>query len=287
VLGFDVQVSEIKPTLTLANSDWVSFRGDIEGCSIALSIDQKGADLLAQEVLPRVEFELCSTLVVDYLAQRFMGVLGMTQTILENAGGVAFAGRCAINTVPVVAAVRLSFSLNSNPCVVLVGLSQEIVDRMDRLWRRQLHSSIRGAAGGDTLRLEIAQLGVPPHLLSEYVTKGTVIDLEVPVSDGLVLRVGGRVFMPARMVDIDGMIGCQTVQGIAGNLTMPEGTSRLSIDLAAVPVDQAILSEMGQVGAVFNTGRRFSDKVTLTINQERVADAVLSVYQGRYAVEVV
>jgi hypothetical protein len=83
------------------------------------------------------------------------------------------------------------------------------------------------------------------------------------------------------------MIGCQTVQGIAGNLTMPEGTSRLSIDLAAVPVDQAILSEMGQVGAVFNTGRRFSDKVTLTINQERVADAVLSVYQGRYAVEVV
>lgn len=287
VLGFEVQVTEIKPALMLLNQDWICFKGMIEGDSIALAIDQKGAELLAQEVLPRVEFNLCSDLVVDYLAQRFMAVLGMTQTILENAGGVVFAGRCSADAVPVVATVRLSFTLNSNPFVIMVGLGEEIVDRMDRLWRRQLRSSVRSVPEGNTLRLEIAQLGVPPHLLSEYVTKGTIIDLEVPVSEALILRVGGRVFMPARMVDIDGMIGCQTIQGTAGNLTIPEGTSRLSIDLAAVPVDHGILSELGQVGAVFNTGRPFGDRVTLSINQERVADAILSVYQGRYAVEVV
>ncbi|MFN4894481.1 MAG: hypothetical protein ACK5GN_12750 [Pseudomonadota bacterium] len=286
VLGCDLQVLEIKPTLLLPDEGWQCFRGSIESEGVLFAVEQQTAELFAEELVPNVGSGLPGSLIVDYLVQRCMAVLGMSQTVSETAGGMIFHGRCSYDEVAAIASVRLSLLLNSTPCTVMVSLGQELVERMDRLWRRQVHSSVRPSAEGGMLRFELAQLGVPPHLLSEYVSKGTVIDLEVPVSDSVTLRVGSKLFMPARMVDIDGMLGCQTVQGTAPVLTIPDGTSRLSVEIASVSADQAALSELGQVGAVFNTGRPIGSRVILSINQERVAEARLSTYQGRYAVEV-
>ena len=286
VLGCDVRVSEIKPTLMLPDDSWQCFKGTIEGDSILVAVDPATAAALVEEFIPNVGGELRSQLILDYLAQRCMAVLGMSQTVSETAGALLFNGRCEVDDVAVVAAVRVSLSLNGAPCSVVVALGQDLVERMDRLWRRQLHSSARTSAEGSVLRFELAQLGVPPHLLSEYVSKGTVIDLEVPVSDAVTLRIGSKVFMPARLVDIDGMLGCQTVQGAAPVYSISDGTSRLSIEIASLPVDPAVLAELGQVGAVLNTGRPIGSSVVLSINQDRVAEARLSVYQGRYAVEV-
>lgn len=286
VLGCELQVVEIKPTLVLPDESWQCFKGTIENEGLIIAIEPHSATLIADEVVPNVSSGIHTTLIVDYLVQRCMAVLGMSQTVSESAGGMIFHGRCSSDDVAIVAAVRLSLSLNSVPCSVVFAMGQDLVERMDRLWRRQVHSSARSVGDGSTLRFEIAQLGVPPHVLPEYVTKGTVIDLEVPVSDAVSLRIGSKLFMPARLVDIDGMLGCQTVQGVAPVLTIPEGTSRLSVEIAAAPVDHQMLAELGQVGAVFNTGRPIGNRVVLSINQDRVAEARLSVYQGRYAVEV-
>lgn len=286
VLGCELRVLEIKPTLVLPDESWQCFKGTIEGEGVLVAVEPHTAGLLAEEVVPHVSAGLRSYLITDYLVQRCMAVLGMSQTVSETAGALVFNGRCSVDDVAAVAAVRLSLSLNGTPCAVVVALGQDLVERMDRLWRRQVHSSARVNAEGSTLRFELAQLGVPPHVLSEYVSKGTIIDLEVPVSDSATLRIGSKVFMPARLVDIDGMLGCQTVQGTAPILSIPEGTSRLSIEIASVTVDQNVLAELGQVGAVFNTGRPIGNRVVLSINQDRVAEARLSVYQGRYAVEV-
>jgi hypothetical protein len=286
VLGCELRVSEIKPTLVLPDESWPCFKGTIEGETILIAIEPAAASAFAEEIIPNIGAGLRSHLIIDYLAQRCMAVLGMSQTVSETAGALVFNGRCSVDDVPVVAAVRVSMSLNGTPCAVVVALGQELVERMDRLWRRQLHSSARASVEGNLLRLELAQLGVPPHLLSEYVSKGTIIDLEVPVSDTVTLRVGSKVFMPARLVDIDGMLGCQTVQGTAPVYSIPDGTSRLSIEIESMSVDPSVLAELGQVGAVFNTGRPIGSRVVLSINQDRVAEARLSVYQGRYAVEV-
>jgi hypothetical protein len=286
VLGGELQVLEIKPTLLLPEESWQCFKGSIEGEGVLIGIEQHTAELFAEEIVPNVSSRVQNAMIVDYLMQRCMAVLGMSQTVSETAGAMIFHGRCSHDDVAGVAAVRLSLSVNSAPCSVVIALGQELVERMDRLWRRQVHSSSRINSEGGALRFEIAQLGVPPHILSEYVSRGTIIDLEVPVSDSVTLRIGSRLFMPARMVDVDGMLGCQTVQGTAPNLTLPEGTSRLSVEIASVAVDHNVLSELAQVGAVFNTGRPIGSRVVLSINQDRVAEAILSVYQGRYAVEV-
>jgi flagellar motor switch/type III secretory pathway protein FliN len=285
-LGCEVRIGEIKPTMVLPDDTWLCFRGTLDDESMVVALDRQTAELLIQEVVPNISGPLQTDLVIEYLVQRFMAVLGMSQTASETAGALIFNGRCSPSEVSLIAAVRLSFSLNSAQCSLIVALGQEAVDRMDRLWRRQVHSSVRSAQEAGLLRFELAQLGVPPHLLSEYVSKGTVVDLEVPASDSLTLRVGSKLFMPARMIQIDGKLGCQIVSGSAANLPVAEGTSRLSIEIASLPVEPSVLAELGQVGAILNTGRALDGRVTLNINQEKIADARLCVYQGRYAVEV-
>ncbi len=285
-LGCELRMGEIKPTIVIPDDSWICFRGTLENEAVVVAIDRQTAELVIQEVVPNISGGLQTDLVIEYLIQRFMAILGMTQTASETAGAFIFNGRCSPSEVSLMAAVKLSFSLNSAPCSVVVALGQEAVERMDRLWRRQVHSSIRIAQEAGLLRFEIAQLGVPPQLLSEYVTKGTIVDLEVAASDTLTLRVGSKLFMPARMIQIDGKLGCQVVSGSATNLPVAEGTSRLSVEIASMSVEPSVLAELGQVGAVLNTGRQLDNRVTLNINQEKVADARLCVYQGRYAIEV-
>ncbi len=285
-LGCDVRISEIKPSLLLPDASSLCYRGSFDRDPIVISIDEESAQAIAEEVVPRVGAQGFSQHILDYVVQRLVAVLGMCQIVSESAG-VAYSGRCEPRDVPVAASVKLTCLIQSVPCSIVIGLGQGLVDKMDKLWRRQVHSSTRHGTIEGQLRMELAQLGVPPQMLSEYLTKGTVIDLETRVSDALTLRVGHKPFMPARMVDVGGKFACQTLQGIATNITIPEGTSRLSIELAAIPVEPSLIAELAQVGAVVTTDKPIGDAVILSINQERVAEARLCVYQGRYAVEVV
>lgn len=286
IMGCELHIAEVRPTLMLPDDSWECFKGSIEHDAVLIAIEPHTASLIAEELVPNVAPGLRSGMILDYLVQRCMATLGMTQTLSESAGGMVFHGRCTASDVAAVAAVRLLLSINASPCAAVVALGQDLVERMDRLWRRQVHSSARSQLDRGALRVVIAQLGVPPHVLSDYVSKGTIIDLEVPVSDAVTLRIGNKVFMPARLVDIDGMLGCQTIQGVAPALTVPDGTSRMSVEIAASTVDHNILAELAQVGSVFNTGRPMGSRVALIINQDKVAEAQLCVYQGRYAVEV-
>jgi flagellar motor switch/type III secretory pathway protein FliN len=281
----DVRVNEVKPTLLLPDANSLCFRGSIDNDPILVSLDLQSAQLVSQEVIPGIGSGASMEWLLDYLMQRFITVLGMCQTISE-AGGVRFNGRCEPGDIPVVASVKLGASMSGVPCSVLVSLGQEMVERMDKLWRRQVHSSTRQTAPDGPLRFEIAQLGVPPQVLSEYLSRGTVIDLEVPVSDAVTLRVGHKPFMPARIGEVDGKLACQTVQGAVAHVAVPEGTSRLSIELASLTVEPTSLAELSQVGAIFVTDQSIGSEVSLSINQERVAKGRLCVYQGRYAVEV-
>ncbi len=285
-LGCDLRVGEIKPSLALPDPQSVCFKGSIDGESVVVALDPSTVNAISQEVAPMADRSKGALFLVEYLAQRFLACVGQCHAGADPTR-VQFSGRCALDDVDVMASVRLSFALNSNPVTVVIGLGRAVIETMDGMWRRQLHSSIRPSLGAGTLRVEVAQLGVPPHMLSEYLTSGTVIDLEVPASDCVTLRIGHKPFMPARLVSIDGRLGCQVIQGVLSNLAVPDGTSRLSIEFGAVPVDVAKITELGQVGAVLPLDQALNQSVSLVINQERVGEARLSVYQGRFAVEVI
>jgi flagellar motor switch/type III secretory pathway protein FliN len=257
----------------------------IGGEPAVIALDQHSARTIAQEIAPVGDRSRTSNELLEYLVQRFLACLGMCQAGMDLAP-VAFCGRCVPTEVEISASVRFSLSVNASPVVIMIGLGLKAIESMDGLWRRQVHSSNRSPLGGGSLRVELAQLGVPPQMLSEYLSTGTIIDLEVPVSDAVTLRLGHKPFVPARLAVVDGVLGCQVVQGSLSNLAVPEGTSRLSIEIGSVSVDAARLTELGQVGSVLMLNAAPSDSVSLVINQERVGSARLCLYQGRFAVEV-
>lgn len=250
-----------------------------------VSLDKASAAAVADELVPAVERLGHAPLVLEYLAQRFLATVGQSQADPELAS-ISFAGACSSTEVSGAASIRFSFSMNNTPCGVFVILGAKLVDKLDGLWRRQIHSAVRNSPSSGVLRLEVAQLGVPPHMLTEYLSSGTVIDLEVPVSDLMTVKVGAKPFVSARMVVVDGMFACQTTQAAVVASAPPEGTSRLCVELAAATVDSQVIAELGQPGAMFVTDKAVSERVTLTINQEKVGEAKLCLYQGRFAVEV-
>jgi len=284
-LGSDLRVGEIKPMLVLPDAQTICFKAIFGGEMGLVAIDSNSARLIAQEIAPGVTKPKDMSVVLEYVVQRFLAIVGMCQAGTDVAA-VEVDGRCSSSDAKLVGSIKLSFSLNSSPISILIGVGEKVADMMDGLWRRQLHSAARTTHQPGTLRVEVAQLGVPPQMLSEYLSKGTVIDLEVPVSDAVTLRVGHKAFMPARLVEVDGRLGCQVIQGSLTNLAVPDGTSRLSIEIAAVAVDAARLTELGQVGSVLVLDMAPGQQVSIVINQEKVADAKLCVYQGRFAVEV-
>jgi flagellar motor switch/type III secretory pathway protein FliN len=284
-LGSDLRVGEIKPTLVLPDAQAICFKAIFGGEAGIVAIDPNSARLIAQEIAPGVTNPKDMSVVLEYVVQRFMAIVGMCQAGTDVAA-VEVDGRCSSSDAKLVGSVKISFSLNSSPLTVLIGVGERVADMMDGLWRRQLHAAARAAHHPGMLRVEVAQLGVPPQMLSEYLLKGTVIDLEVPVSEAITLRIGHKAFMPARLVEVEGRLGCQIIQGSLSNLAVPDGTSRLSIEIASLAADAARLSELGQVGSVLVLDMAPGQQVSIVINQEKVADAKLCVYQGRFAVEV-
>lgn len=282
--GCDVSVSDIRPSLSRPPMGGQSFIATVGGEQMLLSVDDGSSAALIGELVPGAE-EAAARVVVEYMMRRLFYSLVSSWTGPEMASA-AFVGAAGSAMPMGVASVRLSVTVNTTSAVLWFGLGQKMVDALDGLWRRQIQSSARGVQGPTQARIEVAQLGVPPQTLSEYLKPGTVIDLEIRASDMVTIRVGGKPWMPGRMVNVDGVFGCEVVPGAVSASVVAEGTTRLSVELGSVALDAGQIAEFGQAGAVLLSQTAVGEQVNLVINQEIVGRARLCVYEGRFAIEV-
>ncbi|MEY4669389.1 MAG: hypothetical protein RL518_2088 [Pseudomonadota bacterium] len=284
VLGAEAKITEIRPVLAKPPVSDVTFLGTVAGERMVLALESGDADALSDEVVPGAG-RRAAGIVLEYLMRRFVGSLGLSWSGPE-ATTVTFSRPGDISMVPLEGAIRISCTVNTVPLTLWVGLGARMVRTLDGLWRRQVQLLSKVSGGSSLVRLEIAQLGVPPQMLSEYLTRGTVIDLEVKASESLTLKVGNKPWMPARLIDVGGKFGCEMTPGALSVPQIAEGATHLSVEFGSVQVDGAELAELNQAGAVLTTAIPVSGKVFLVINEERVAEARLCVYEGRFAIEV-
>lgn len=283
-LGIEAKLSEIKPVLAKPPVSDLAFVGSVSGEDIVLAMDSQMARALSEELVPGAG-DHASGVVLEYFFRRLLSSLVLSWSGPESATA-SFKRGADPSHVPVVASVRVSFTINTVPFTLWFGLGQKIVEMFDGLWRRQVQSLSKMASTQSVVRIEVAQLGVPPQMLSEYLTKGTVIDLEVKASDSVTIKIGNKAWMPARLVDVGGVFGCEMAPGALSVAPMLEGATQLVVEFGTCNLDAARLAELGQSGAVLVTDIPTSGSVNLVINQERVGTARLCVYEGRFAIEV-
>ena len=283
-LGVEARISEIKPVLANPPVGGVAYVGSVSGERIVVAMESSAADSLSDELVPGAA-ERASKVALEYFCRRFIASLALSWSGPESAT-VKFERDVDASGVDVAASIRVGFTVNTVPFTLWIGLGARLVDMLDGLWRRQVQTLSKVAPGSSALRLEIAQLGVPPQMLSVYLTKGTVIDLEVKASDTITIKVGNKPWMPARLVDVGGTMACEMTPGALTVPQIAEGATQLSVEVGSLTVDSAQLAELSQGGAILNTNIPVSGVVQLVINQERVGEARLCMYEGRFAIEV-
>lgn len=283
-LGIEAKLSEIKPVLAKPPTDDVAFVGSVSGEDVVLALDSQMARALSDELVPGAG-ENASGVVLEYFFRRLLSSLVLSWSGPESAT-ISFKRGADPSQVPVVGSVRVSFTINTVPFTLWFGLGAKMVDVFDGLWRRQVHSLSKTVQTSSVVRIEIAQLGVPPQMLSEYLTKGTVIDLEVKASDSVTIKIGNKAWMPARLLDVGGVLGCEMSPGALAVAPVIEGATQLSVEFGSCNLDSTRIAELGQGGAVLVTDIASGGTVNLIINQERVGTARLCVYEGRFAIEV-
>ena len=287
-LGVEIKMIEAKPVLHSPLEQAASFVGSIDGEAIGFSIDPSSARVVTEAIAPGVmrgADEGAGSVVLEYLARRLLTSLAAAWTGPQSSH-VRFEPEMKLDEVGAVGDVRISFSVNGTPASVVVSLGRFLVERLDNLWRRQIHSTARAVEAGSVVALEIAQLAVPPSMLGDYLKSGTLIDLEARAGDTMTLRSGTKAWQLVRGCVSNGNYAFEMIAAGGPFPSLPEGTTRLSFSLGATKLDGTVIAELGQSGAMWDTAIPATDRVELLINGESVGEGRLGLYEGRFAVMV-
>jgi len=283
-LGVEVKVGEVKTVLNAPRTLRFGYAGTVDDEPVAMLMDEPSYDVLLEAVAPGSTTQAIPV-VAEYMARRFLSSLALAWSG-PQATVVRFDRHLNPFEVPSAGAIKFSFEINGGTASVWVVVGKLLLEKLDGLWRRQVRSSAKAGGSPVDVHLEIAQLAVPVSMLSDYTRGGSVIDLEVVATDLVTLRHTGKAWLPGRLCSIGGNLGFEVISGPVASPVLPDGTTRLSIELATVKFDAALLSEMAQVGAVWDTGARLSDRAKLSINGEKVAEATLCLFEGRFAINI-
>lgn len=284
-LGVDFRVHEVRPLLSLPDGLEVGYTAVVDGEPFGVFFDREAVRVMVDVIVPS-SFPDARDLVVEYIARRFVSTLGSTWSG-QDISSVQFDNRIDPFSLNPVGVVKISVAINGTAGTIWLGLGQNVIDKLDGLWRRQVQSTqSRSQDAVGEVFFEVAQLAVPPADLMAYTKAGTVIDLEVPAVDTLTVRSAVRPLFNAKMCNIDGRLGLEALPTAPSNQILPEGMTRLSICFAKVSQDSASISEYGQPGTIWDTGIALSDGVQMILNGDVVAQGILCTYDGRFALSV-
>ncbi len=283
-LGIDFRLTEAKPGLALPKGLATAFACSVDDEPLGIFLDDVATNVVLEALIPGGSPQ-ANRVVGEYLARRLLVSLESSWSGPESSV-VRFESERSPFDIDPQGVVKLSFEIQRNPASVWLALGKGLVDRLDSLWRRQVRSVSRLAESEGDVHLELAQLAVPPAMLVDYLKPGSVIDLEVPASDQVVIRFAGKPFLPGRLGDIQGRIGVEVLSGPVPPSSIPEGTTRLSVASAIFKMEGTQMAELSQPGAAWDTGVSLGDVVAVVINGEKVADARLCLFEGRLAISV-
>jgi hypothetical protein len=287
-LGIEVRLNEIRPVAVMPPGMSRGFVGTVDDEPMGIFVDAASLRTVLDAVAPGA-VPAARDITSEYLARRLLGSLASSWSGPESSV-VRFDPERDTREVAPAAAIKIGFSVNGNACELWLALGKVLVERLDGLWRRQVRSSSRQSEREVEVHLELSQLAVPPSMLVDYMRAGSRIDLEIPLSDLITVRLGSgtgsRAWMPARMINVDGRMGFEVLPGPAITPPLPDGTTRLSIEIGSFVLDGAMLPELGQPGAMLETDFPLGAAVVMAINSEKVADASLCSYEGRFAITV-
>ena len=286
-VGAEVQLVDVRRALYFPQELSRIVVVEINGESSVVGIDEMSQELicstLASDALP-----IGQEILIEYLERRLLTTL----TKSWNNPDPLFCYYLSSDwedEVEILGGVELQFTINGRPASIWFGLGPRMLDELDRLWKRHLLRNAPSKFDDEvsTLTIDVAQLAVPPATLIDYLRAGTIIDLEVPREDIYTLSLNGQPWGRGRLCRYNRALAVEVVDMQPAQIQPTQGRTRVVVELARLEVDQNTLLEYRQVGSIIPFGKTIGSLVSVMINSEHVANALLGEVNGRLAMSVV
>lgn len=283
-LGQEMQFVEVKPTLVLPAALEYGFGGKIDGEPFALYLSQESSQIITSAVSPGAGKE-AERIILDYLSRRFVATASISWSSSEQSS-VEFDSRIDPTMIPAVGAIKLTFIINNSHCSIWIVLGRSMVERLDGLWRREVHSQVRSEVETGQIDLEIAKIRVAPQRIAEVLTSGALVDLELSNLDYVSVLLDGRQWINSRLLYTDNYFGIETISHVLEGEDQNDFDSIISVCFAGETIDAQTVSELSQVNAAIRTAIPANNSVYLALNGEVVAEGMLCSHNGRWFVQL-
>jgi hypothetical protein len=288
-LSAELRVTEVTPQRSIPEGLELGYGGSIDGEPFGMYFDREAIRMAIDVIVPGAYPE-SRDIVLEYIGRRIVATLKSTWVGSEKID-IVFDKRIDPFSVPLAGAVQITCSIHGHEAALWIGLGAATVERLDAMWKRQSQpvakTTTQLPSGPVSVFFEVAQLAVPPADLVQYTQPETKIDLEVPVSDTIFIRTTERLLASAKMCQADGRLALEIASLNPAQPMLPDGMTRISVILGKMSVDSTVVQEYMSQGALWDTGIKLSDNVSMLLNGEQMARGKLHVYEGRFALNVI
>jgi hypothetical protein len=284
-LGIEVKVVGVTPTLQIKTANSRVYAGKISDAEIGVSAAEDSLLFITNAIVPGGA-AAGHNILEEYLIRRLLASLIMSWSGAELTN-FAFLGKKEISEMEIGGAIQVSLMINGFPASFSILLSPTLIEMMDGMWRRQLRSSFVERKPIQGIDVDIAHLAVSPTSLSEYTSPGTIVDLEIPSSDAVILKLSSGELITGRLRTESEEYVIEVGAGAPPPLNQPEGTSRVAVRLGSFKLEPgADISELLQPGSLIPTGIPVSNIAALVVGSERIGRVKICVYEQRFAMTV-
>jgi hypothetical protein len=283
-LGIEVQLVEIKPLLIIPPALEFMYSVGIGDQSIAVGVDAESAKIIAEAIAPGSRDD-AARVVIEYVMRRFISTAAMAWSG-EEASSVQFFAQREPVTTELVGSIKLTVMVNNYYCTIWTMLTQGLVARLDGLWKRQANAQARSDLSSGTVQVEVSQLGVDPTRIDEYVSAGAIIDLEVSISDQVLLRMDGKPWILSRLGLVNDAFAFESLSAPISDLQMAAGLTSISVQLGEVSLAPESVTELSQPGTIVQSALAAGNRVKLFVQKNLVAQGTLCTFDERWAVLV-
>ena len=264
----------------------VDFNGEIG----VIGTTSESQEIISSVVVPEAG-TLASDVVFEYIERRLVATLPKSWGRSAQVFQASYLSDELADSIEVVGAINLELRVNELPVQLWFGVGPRMTEWLDSDWRNRVIRTQPNPFGMSDdesviLSIELSDLAVPPGLVIDYMKSGAVIDLDVPVSDSVLLKRAGRLWAKGRLCIFGGRFAVEIVDLSCKEEAFPLGKTRLAVELGQVELDRDGLSEHAQRGAVLLTKLAVSSEAFLVISGERVALGDIGQYDGRFVVTV-
>ena len=263
---------------------------EVDGEIGVIGMDSRSESIIVQAVAPGAT-ETASDIVVEYIERRLISTLVKSWSG-EGNFTCYYISPDKAESAEVLGVIKASVQLSIGMVTVWFGIGPRLLERLDIQWREQI-AAMQGRQASNalsdelhTITVNIAELAVPPAMLIDYMRSGTVIDLGVPVSQIVSLKLDGEPWAQGKLFRFNGRFAVQIGSLTPVRQQAPDSTTRVQIEIARAVLDKQGVVEHSQVGAFLLTSTPLSSTALLSISGENVANGLVGEIDGQFALSV-